>query len=433
MASRHDCTVRTPATLSSSSPCRRSTSPRSRTSPRRRSSSRSRRCSAQLAQQIANLAVTEQLRGSRRLRRRCSSTLAKVAEALQALLSTDPPSDEPLDDPPIKAIIAGLVAARVQGPRRRAADRLDERGDPRGDPRARAQRCRHRPAAPSAHARVPTGHRHRDRSGPRRVRGDDPGWRRARGRHRGEPLAGSLTRGPTTVRAFARATRNLRNSIYRVGLVEGLETAIAGTSVGEAIEGGFTLPEALLRPKPTSRVRTRPPIELPWRLLLSPSRDGAFFHSQKAVEGETGRTELWHTRLGSTQNGDIARVDPKRILRAIWALSPPGWKQVTTPTDPKDLSYMPEDVDDDPFRASLNEYERHSVVHLSSNFRLRKPPPSKGCSSRTRSTSTTWRCRRSAAGSTRGAPGRAEQPLGISVEEWRHRATLGRDHFVRVV
>ena len=25
------------------------------------------------------------------------------------------------------------------------------------------------------------------------------------------------------------------------------------------------------------------------------------------------------------------------------------------------------------------------------------------------------------------------QPRGLSVEEWRHRATLGRDHYVRVV
>ena len=157
---------------------------------------------------------------------------------------------------------------------------------------------------------------------------------------------------------------------------------------------------------------------------------------ETAVEGTTGRTELWHTRLGSTQNGDsdAAKVDPKRILRAIWALSPPGWKQVTTPTDPKDLTYMPEDVDDDPFRASLNEYERHSAVHLSSNYRLRKPPPSKGwfepdpldVDHMALSSLGGWL-------DSRGAWEGGEQPLGISVEEWRHRATLGRDHFVRVV
>ena len=95
---------------------------------------------------------------------------------------------------------------------------------------------------------------------------------------------------------------------------------------------------------------------------------------------------------------------------------------------------MPEDVDDDPFRASLNEYERHSAVHLSSNYRLRKPPPSKGwfepdpldVDHMALSSLGGWL-------DSRGAWEGGEQPLGISVEEWRHRATLGRDHFVRVV
>ena len=46
-------------------------------------------------------------------------------------------------------------------------------------------------------------------------------------------------------------------------------------------------------------------------------------------------------------------------------------------------------------------------------------------------TSTCWRSPHSAVGLARAARGQA--PLGLDIEEWRHRATLGRDHYVRVV
>ena len=152
------------------------------------------------------------------------------------------------------------------------------------------------------------------------------------------------------------------------------------------------------------------------------------------VEGETGRTELWHTRLGSRDNGDIVPVDPKRTLRAIWALSPPGYQQITTPSNPSDEVDVPVQDDDGPFRASLNEYDRHNVVHLSSNFRLRKPPPSKGFFEPT-PLDVDHMALSSLGGwlDSRGAWEAGAQPLGLEVEEWRHRATLGRDHFVRVV
>jgi hypothetical protein len=234
-----------------------------------------------------------------------------------------------------------------------------------------------------------------------------------------------------TVRALARAQQRLRMSAHAIGLVEGLESLVLGPTVDLAGPEAFIRPE-LLRPKPVPPGANQTAIELPWRLVLSPSRDGAWFHWSDAVEGETGRTELWHTRLGSRQNGDIARVDPKRILRAIWAISPPGDKQVTTPTDPNDLDFLPPELDDPFYRTSLNEYDRHSVVHLSSNFRLRKPPPAKGFFEPT-PLDVDHMALSSLGGwlDSRGAWD--EQPLGLKVEEWRHRATLGRDHFVRVV
>ena len=233
---------------------------------------------------------------------------------------------------------------------------------------------------------------------------------------------GQLT-APRTVRALARANQRLRTSSHAIGLVEGLESLVLGTAVDLAGPDAFIRPE-LLRPKPVPPAGNQTAIELPWRLVLSPSRDGAWFHSPDAVEGENGRTELWHTRLGSRQNGDIPRVDPKRVLRAIWAISPPGNQQVTTPTDPTDVDYLPPEINDDPYRTSLNEYDRHSVVHLSSNFRLRKPPPLKGFFEPT-PLEVDHMALSSLGGwlDSRGAWD--DQPLGLKVEEWRHRATSG--------
>jgi hypothetical protein len=246
----------------------------------------------------------------------------------------------------------------------------------------------------------------------------------------GDALIGAMAAVPSSVRALARARRNLRTAAHAVGIFEGFGSAVAATTVDLAGLDLVIRPD-LLRPKPVAPAQDQTAIELPWRLVLSPSRDGAWFHSPTAVSGETGRTELWHTRLGSRQNGDIARVDPKRILRAIWALSPPGHDQVTTPAVPTD-DFLPEEVNDDPYRMSLNEYDRHSVVHLSSNYRLRKPPPAKGYFEPT-PLDVDHMALSSLGGwiDSRGAWD--EQPLGLKVEEWRHRATLGRDHFVRVV
>jgi hypothetical protein len=243
--------------------------------------------------------------------------------------------------------------------------------------------------------------------------------------------AGYIIAGPSSARAFARARRGLRTTAYALGLVDLAGSVAADAIVGHALDPDLVISPGLLRPKPAPPADNETAIELPWRLVLSPSRHGAWFHSANVVSGETGRTELWHTRLGSRQNGDIVRVDPKRTLRAIWALSPPGWMQVTTPDDPQD-EYLPPEVNDDPFRTSLNEYDRHSVVHLSSNFRLKKPPPSSGffepppldVDHMALSSLGGWL-------DSRGVW--SDQPLGLKVEEWRHRATLGRDHFVRVV
>ena len=111
--------------------------------------------------------------------------------------------------------------------------------------------------------------------------------------------------------------------------------------------GRFAIDPSLFRPVPLPPGNHQTAIELPWRIVLSPSRDGAWFHQPDAVtSADTGRTELWHTRLGSRQHGDIARVDPNRIVRAIWAKSPPESQQLITPSPPTDPVDLPDNIND---------------------------------------------------------------------------------------
>jgi hypothetical protein len=236
--------------------------------------------------------------------------------------------------------------------------------------------------------------------------------------------------GPSTVRAMARDLRGLRMSAHSLGL--GLATAGAKDTIsGQLAGGGVIFDPSLLRPVPRKPGDHETALELPWRVILSPSRNAAWFHlADAATSKETDRTELWHTRLGSRENGDIARVDPDRTVRAIWAISPPGVLPVTQPKSPADKVPTADDIDK-PFRTSLTDYDRHNVVHLSSDFRLKKAdsqqwfePDPLDVDHLALSSLGGWL-------DSRGAW--EDQPFGLSVEEWRHRATLGRDHYVRVV
>ena len=81
--------------------------------------------------------------------------------------------------------------------------------------------------------------------------------------------------------------------------------------------------ELLTRRAPREPTSTETALELPWRLLLSPSDLGGFAHAPSPVEHE-GRTELWHSRLGArTVRGELVEVDERnrrgRMVRAVWA------------------------------------------------------------------------------------------------------------------
>ena len=232
--------------------------------------------------------------------------------------------------------------------------------------------------------------------------------------------------------AAARARRRLRTLVNQLAAT-GL-TGAATRDLPEKLVAGYLaqpIESILLRPEPAPPTVNQTALELPYQVILSPNRFGAWFHAQDPVTSEaTGHTELWHTRLGVRQP-DGALIDGddwRRTLRAVWTsdFPPPS-----TP-DPGDPVDVPTHVNF-PWRMSLDSFDRHNVVHLSSNFRLRDPNrPSAFYEPRPLDVDL---LALTSLGAWIDSQGMWEfpQPQGLSVEEWRHRATLGRDHYVRVV
>jgi hypothetical protein len=173
--------------------------------------------------------------------------------------------------------------------------------------------------------------------------------------------------------------------------------------------GGLFAPLKLLSlalpPKIVAPGRFETAIEAPYRLVLSPDAEGSWDHSDKAVKPD-GRIELWHTRLGSRRESKDPRV------RAVWS---PDFQ--ATLQDPDSPPFHP-------FRTSLDARDRNQIVHSTSDFHIDNftPDPVK-----------TERLMLTTLGAWIDVRGEWKSPFGFSLEGWRHVATMGRDHFVRVV
>jgi hypothetical protein len=98
-------------------------------------------------------------------------------------------------------------------------------------------------------------------------------------------------------------------------------------------------------------------IEMPYQLVISPTRDVAWLHRAQPFTSR-GRTELWHTRLALKTGDEIAELSKTNLapLRAIWS---PDY-------DPNQLPA----VQDDPNlgRTAMCGNDRHQIVVLTSAF-----------------------------------------------------------------
>lgn len=163
-------------------------------------------------------------------------------------------------------------------------------------------------------------------------------------------------------------------------------------------------------PAPAEPRADQTAIELPYRLYLSPHALSGWAHRNRLPQGET--VELWHTRLGVRRPDGSVDEDfaPLRTVRAIWSKD-----YRTPPPSPGDLW---------PFRTSLTRNDRYQIVELSSNFTRQGYEPNP---------IDVELLMLTALGAWLRSRGQWEPPAGLTVEEWIHRATLARDHYVRVV
>lgn len=135
----------------------------------------------------------------------------------------------------------------------------------------------------------------------------------------------------------------------------------------------------------------------------------------KASTGEIA--ELWHTHLGvkmkdGTTSSQLSKL---KTIRALWAYD--AHKNVD--------GYLAQG--DKPFRASLNGEQRHQLVHLTSNYNLTNftPQPVK-----------VKKLILSNLGAYIDWHTHFKIPPTLNdldIIEWEHLATLGRDHFVKIV
>lgn len=152
-------------------------------------------------------------------------------------------------------------------------------------------------------------------------------------------------------------------------------------------------------------------IELPFRLILSPNKFGVWVHSPDAVT-HGDRTELWHTRLATRYFGAPTEgPHVYRTVRAIWSRD-----------HDHQMGF------DKPFLTPLDWDDRKQLVHLTSDFTLGLPDSPAPV--------TVNKLMLSALGGWLDSDYRLPLPdytQDYSIEQWRHRATMGRDHYVRVV
>lgn len=213
------------------------------------------------------------------------------------------------------------------------------------------------------------------------------------------------------------------------------QTRPGGAALSDAAVGEITA-HLLVAPYPPASYQTG--IESPYRLVVSPNRFSAWAHATTDVTPLAKPeapdrplvTELWHTRLGVKRDApkpDESPVDEDdsyyRTIRAVWS---PDYNEKADADTP--AHFKPPHNTGNLFRMSLDARDRHELVTLTADQRLEDAE---------QRIVSVDRLMLSALGAWMNVRGAwdlgpvAEEPL--SVEEWRHRATMGRDHYVKVV
>lgn len=197
-----------------------------------------------------------------------------------------------------------------------------------------------------------------------------------------------------------------------VAATSGLARDRASFDFGLSIVELLPFLPVVLSPHPPSPLVTA--LELPYRLVLSPLAPARWLHRDAPFES-SGRVELWHTRL--TTGGQDQGPDRPSKVRAIWS------------DDYQETEFNALLDPPLPFRMSLDALDRAMLVKLMAGFNERR-----GRSAYVPHASRADRLHLSALGALLDSEGNwARRPTGVDLEQWRHLASLGRDHYVRVV
>ncbi|HSL59687.1 MAG TPA: hypothetical protein VK866_17700, partial [Acidimicrobiales bacterium] len=171
-------------------------------------------------------------------------------------------------------------------------------------------------------------------------------------------------------------------------------------------------------------------IEAPWWLQISPNPRAGFVAATRPVE-HLGRTELWHTRLavrdatlvdGQQALGPLSEApSPDRAIRVVWSPDP-DLPSLVGNVGGANTGSPPE-----PFLSAMTQRDRVSLIRLTTDSLLaggdRTPVP-------------VDTLHLSALGATLDLGATFPDPApnaNIGLKQWRHRATFGRDQYVRVV
>jgi hypothetical protein len=168
---------------------------------------------------------------------------------------------------------------------------------------------------------------------------------------------------------------------------------------------------AIRAPEPTETS-----IELPWHLALSPIAGSHWSHSVEPLT-TNGSTELWRTRLAA---GSALNAGEGGSLRAVWNFDT-RTSDYASPGTPTLEGAEPPDADLGPFRTSLTPNDRYQIVKLTSDFSLSG-----------RADIAAARLWLTARGGVLDSNGVWDDPT-LSLINWKHLATLGRDQYVKVV
>jgi hypothetical protein len=189
-------------------------------------------------------------------------------------------------------------------------------------------------------------------------------------------------------------------------------------AIGAALDPG-RIALLLRNPDPRPPHASETAIEIPSRLALSPSVQGGWAHAT-AVDAAPGEpVELWHTRLGvrveDPGGGFVVdeRDATQRIVRAVWTRDVRTWGE--TPLPPFDA----------PFRMSTDPGHRVGIV--GQNTRPGQPSTVRPAPVDVRKLYLT------SLGAFLDVRGAWSANDEFNIEEWQHRATLGRDQYVKVV